>query len=43
MKVNVFTRRREWRGEGSGDRWRDMDLGEEGGLYASHFQISFQL
>jgi hypothetical protein len=24
MKVNVFTRRREWSGEGGGDRWEDV-------------------
>jgi hypothetical protein len=41
--VNDFTRRRTWSGEGSGDQRGDVGIGEEGGVYASHFQISFQL
>lgn len=32
--------RDELRGEGGGERWAVVSLGEEGGLYASHFQIS---
>lgn len=43
MKVNEFARRRELSGESGGDREGDVGLGEEGGLYAFHFQTCFQI